>query len=67
MLDLKSSVCDIFEIDSVDVRVPLKELPDWDSLNALSLIALLDSDHNYTISAGELGDLSIEELESRLK
>ncbi len=45
---------EILEVDSMPLDVPMHELPTWDSLNALSVIALLDSSYGLKMDAAGL-------------
>lgn len=40
---LIAELCDILELADLPLNVPFEDLPEWDSLNALSVIALLES------------------------
>ena len=59
-------LCEIFEADSIDTGLPLKDLDDWDSLTALSIIAMLDSDYGITVSSLQIGELTASGLEKLL-
>jgi acyl carrier protein len=50
-------------IDSITMDSNFKEFEDWDSLTALSLIALFDSEFNIKISGEKIREISsIKEL-----
>jgi acyl carrier protein len=57
---------DLFEdtaLDSITMDSNFKEFEDWDSLAALSLIALFDSEFNIKISGEKIREIStIREL-----
>lgn len=54
MEKLISELCDIFEVSDLPLNVAFKDLPEWDSLNALSVIALLDSNYGVHMDASSL-------------
>ena len=45
-------------IDSIAMDSKFKEFEDWDSLVALSLIALFDSEYNIKISGEKIREIS---------
>jgi acyl carrier protein len=45
-------------IDSITMDSKFKEFEDWDSLVALSLIALFDSEYNIKISGEKIREIS---------
>ena len=47
-------LCEILEIEVLPLGVRFDELPQWDSLNALSVIALLDANYAIHMGAEEL-------------
>jgi len=49
-----AELCEIFEVSDLPVDVRFEDLPAWDSLNALSVIALLDSSYGIQIDAARL-------------
>lgn len=51
---LLEELCEIFEMDSIPLGSRMHELPTWDSLNALSVIALLDSSYGLKMDAAGL-------------
>jgi len=53
MEKLIAELCDILELTDLPLHVPFEELPEWDSLNALSVIALLES--NYAVQMDVAG------------
>jgi len=47
-------LADIFETDEVKLEDVLKDFEEWDSLSALSIIAMVDSDYGVTIFAEDI-------------
>jgi acyl carrier protein len=43
MEQLKSELCQILEVSDLPIDSPFTSMPEWDSLNALSIISMLDS------------------------
>ncbi len=54
MKKLVAELCEIFEVTEIPLDARFEDLPEWDSLNALSVIALLDSNYGIQIDAAEL-------------
>jgi acyl carrier protein len=54
MTNLVSELCEIFEVSSLQLDVPFEDLPEWDSLNALSVLALLDSVYGIQLEIARL-------------
>ncbi len=44
----------ILEIDSLGLNSKLTDLPEWDSLSSLSVLAMLDSDYGLNLTNSEL-------------
>ncbi len=44
------------ESDTLTPNTQFKELPTWDSLNALSVIAMADADYNVTLTGQSISD-----------
>ena len=44
----------ILETDEVKLETVLKDFEEWDSLSALSIIAMVDSDYGVTIFAKDI-------------
>ena len=57
MEQLKSQLCEILEITDLPLDSPFSDMPEWDSLNALSIISLLDS-YGIQMSAEQLQQYS---------
>lgn len=47
---LLEKIAEILEVDQVDGSEVLASFEEWDSLTALSIIALMDSDYGKTLS-----------------
>lgn len=63
MSDLITDLCAILEVQDLPLDVALVDLPEWDSLNALGIIALLDSKYKIQIDAEKLREfISIKDL-----
>ena len=63
MEELIQKLADLLEVDSLDVNKKFSDYDEWDSLAGLSLIALLDSDYNTTMSGKEVASFnSIKEF-----
>ncbi len=57
MEQLKSELCEILEVSDLPLDLPFQNMPEWDSLNALSIISLLDS-YGIQMSAEQLEKFS---------
>jgi len=63
MNKLVAELCEILEKSELPTNVRFNDLPEWDSLNALSVIALLDSTYGIQIDAARLQEFdSINEF-----
>lgn len=51
MEQLIQELCEILEVDTLPLDARFEDLAEWDSLNALSVIALLDSTYNLRMDA----------------
>lgn len=49
-----AELCEILEVRELSLDARFEDLPEWDSLNALSVIALLDSSYGIQIDAAGL-------------
>ena len=56
MKDLKLELEEILEIQDIDLTKKFDYYPEWDSLSSLTLVALLDSDYNITMSYTQLDE-----------
>lgn len=54
MEQLIEQLQELLEIDSFDLTKKFKDYDEWDSLAALSVMALLDSDYGIAIKNSEL-------------
>lgn len=54
MEKLVAELCEIFEVGELPLDARFENLSEWDSLNALSVIALLDSSYGIQIDAAGL-------------
>ena len=54
MENLIEQLAEILEVDKLDLNKKFIDYEEWDSLAALSIIALLDSDYNRTITKKEI-------------
>ena len=54
MEELVSKLAEILEVDNLDVTKKFTDYEEWDSLAGLSILALLDSDYNTTMSGKEI-------------
>lgn len=61
MKELIEKLEEILEVDELDLTKKFIDYDEWDSLAALSLIAMLDSDYNKTMSTKEI--LGFENIE----
>ncbi len=60
---LLSEMCEIFEVDDLSMGSKFEDLPNWDSLNALSVVALLDTNYGTSITVSDLKKFpSLEEF-----
>jgi acyl carrier protein len=51
------------DVETLSSDTIYKELPQWDSLNALSIIAMVDADYGMTLSGQAINDSrTIEDL-----
>lgn len=57
MEKLIAELCDILELADLPLDVSFEDLPEWDSLNALSVIALLESNYAVHMDAAGLQKL----------
>ena len=51
---LVAELSEILEVSEVPLDARFEDLPEWDSLNALSVIALLDSSYGVQVDAASL-------------
>ena len=51
---LKEKLKDILEVEDLNMNSKFSDFEEWDSLTRLTLLAMLDSDYNLTITDAEL-------------
>lgn len=54
---LTEQMLEIFELETIDSEVVLRDLELWDSLSVISLLAVLDETYGINIEATELADV----------
>jgi acyl carrier protein len=54
---LIEQMLEIFELDTINSEVVLRDLELWDSLSVISLLAVLDETYGINIEATELVDV----------
>ena len=54
MDEFYAKLAEILELDEVKPSDVLRDFPEWDSLSALSVIAMVNSDYRVTLTAAEL-------------
>lgn len=54
MEELVNKLAEIFEVDDLDVNKKFADYEEWDSLSALSVLAMLDSDYNVQMKNSDL-------------
>ena len=54
MEELIEKLKDILEVEELDVNQKFTDFEEWDSLSALTIIALLDSDYEIAMKTSEL-------------
>ncbi len=54
MEKLVAELCEILEVSDLPLDIRFEDLPEWDSLNTPSVIALLDASYGIQIDAASL-------------
>jgi acyl carrier protein len=54
MNDFYAHLAEALELDEIAPEQELQDLPEWDSLSALSVIAMIHSNHRVAVTAAEL-------------
>lgn len=54
MEELVLKLAEILEVDELDLSKKFSDYDEWDSLAGLSILAMLDSDYNTTMSGKEI-------------
>lgn len=65
MEELVAKLADILEVEDLDIAKKFTDYDEWDSLAGLSVLALLDSDYNTTMSGKEIA--AFESIEAFCK
>ena len=62
MEELIKKLSEILEVEELDVTKKFTDYEEWDSLSALSILAMLDSDYKISMKADEVK--SFESIET---
>ena len=54
MEELIVKIAEILEVEELDVTKKITDYEEWDSLCALSILAMLDSDYQKTMKAADI-------------
>lgn len=54
MEELIEKLAEILEVENIDITKKFTDYEEWDSLAALSILAMLDSDYHKTMKAADL-------------
>jgi len=65
MEELVEKLAEILEVDNLDITKKFTDYEEWDSLAGLSVLAMLDSDYNTTMSGKEI--VAFENIEAFCK
>ena len=65
MDDIIQKLSEILEVENLDITKRFKDYDEWDSLTSLSIIAMLDSDYNLSMTFKEIA--SFDSIESFCK
>ena len=61
--ELLKKIAEILEVETITMQDELNSFEEWDSLTALSIIALVDSDYNKSLSSKQLKEfVTVEDL-----
>ena len=58
MEELIAKISEILEVEELDVTKKFTDYDEWDSLCALSILAMLDSDYHKTMRATDIRSFS---------
>lgn len=58
MEELIEKISEILEVEELDVTKKFTDYDEWDSLCALSILAMLDSDYNKAMKAADIRSFS---------
>lgn len=65
MIDLGAKLAEILEVTSVEKDDVLANFENWDSLTALSVLAMLDAEYGINLTARQLREVhTVAELEA---
>ncbi len=63
MEELIQKLADILEVDELDINKKFTDYEDWNSLVALSVIAMIDEEYDVTLKGNDItGAKTIEDL-----
>lgn len=63
--ELLNKIAEILEVDEISTLDHLNSFDEWDSLTGLSIIALVDSDYNKSLTNDQLKEfVTVEDLVS---
>lgn len=54
MEELIEKLAEILEVEELDITKKFTDYEEWDSLSALSILAMLDSDYHTSMKAAEV-------------
>ncbi len=58
MKELISKIEEILEVENIDITKKFEDFDEWDSLASISVIAMLSSDYNISMTTKELKDFN---------
>jgi acyl carrier protein len=62
MKELVKKLEEILEVENIDINKKFSDYEEWDSLAGLSIIAMLDSDYNMSMSTDDI--LAFKDIKS---
>ncbi|WP_196891999.1 acyl carrier protein [Aureivirga marina] len=63
MEEFLEKISEILEVESVNLSDNLEDFDEWDSLTSLSLIAMIDSDYNISVTNDDIREFkTIEDV-----
>ncbi len=63
MKELVQKIAEILEVENVDITKKFSDYEEWDSLSALSILAMLDSDYKKAMKVADIRNFaSIEDF-----
>lgn len=48
--------CNILQVESIDINEKLSDIPEWDSLSMIAIMAFLDKKFNLKVSIKDIQD-----------